>query len=136
MTAEPASTYAFHLRAIPHIENETDTAHYLRAFDHMLGEAPPTTADENWIAEVAKDAIRVVSDDAFRRGFESCHANVVAPLRDSTVTIIDAEDALSKYGERVRNGIAMLFEDGPGVPTQLSVDIDELALPPTKGILE
>jgi hypothetical protein len=39
-------------------------------------------------------------------------------------------------GERVRSGIAMLFEEAHGVPTQASVDIDELPLPPTKGILE
>lgn len=130
-------TYAVHLGSTPHVENETDTARYLRAFDQMLEEAPRTASlDEDWITEAAKGAIRFVADDAFRRGFESCHQNMVEPLRKSTVAVSDAEAALRQYGERVRNGIAMRFEDGPGVPTQLSVTIDEMALPPIQGLLQ
>ncbi|WP_421579953.1 hypothetical protein [Shinella sp. M31] len=135
MRAGSNPTYAVHLGSVPHIENETDTARYLRAFEQMLAEAPPTTADQDWIADAAKDAIRFLADDAFRLGFEACHENVVKPLRESTVAIRDVQVALRQYGERVRNGIAMRFEEAPGVPTQLSVDIDEMPLPPTNGLL-
>ncbi|WP_411036143.1 hypothetical protein [Shinella sp. BYT-45] len=131
------ASFKDHLRNIPHTPAETDTTRYLRAFDRMLGEAPPTAyLYEEWIAEAARDAIRFVADDAFRRGFESCHGNVVIPLRKSTIAIGYAEAGLRQYGERVRNGIAMRFEDGPGVPTQLSVAIEEMALPPTQGLLK
>lgn len=130
------ASFKDHLRNIPYIENETDTARYLRAFEQMLAEAPPTTADQDWIADAAKDAIRVASDDAFRRGFEVCQENVVEPLRGTTIATSDAEAALRRYGERVGMGISALFEEGPGVPTQLSEDIYELPLPPTKGIFQ
>ncbi|MCR6498430.1 hypothetical protein MUO32_05240 [Shinella sp. CPCC 101442] len=127
--------FEHHLWNIPHIENETDTARYLRAFDQMLATGPELDPDVS-IAEAARDALRFVADDAFRRGFEACHDNLLVPLRQSSITTEDAEKALQAYGERVRNGIAALFEDGPGVPTQTSVEIDEMPLPPLKGLLQ
>nr|WP_314095170.1 hypothetical protein [uncultured Shinella sp.] len=132
----PELRFDHHLRNIPHVDGETDAARYLRAFDRMIAEAPPSSADEDWIAEAGREAIRFIADDAFRVGFESCHTNVVGPLRESSVSRDEADAAIRRYGERVRSGIAMLFEEAPGVPTQASVDIDELPLPPTKGILE
>jgi len=127
--------FEHHLQNIPYIEDEHDADRYLRAFDQILATGPELDPDVS-ITEASRDAIRFVADDAFRRGFEACHDNLLAPLRQSSITKEDAEKALQAYGQRVRQGIAMIFEDGPGVPTQTSVDIDEMPLPPLKGLLQ
>ncbi|KQV33127.1 MULTISPECIES: hypothetical protein [unclassified Rhizobium] len=121
-----------HLRAIPHITEESDAETYLRAFARMTVDED---VDEEYVLAAAQDAIRFVSHDAFRRGFEACHENCVVPQQQKSVSREAAIMALRQYGARVRQGIAAHFEDGPGIPTRISFEIDNMTLPPTKGLL-
>jgi hypothetical protein len=127
--------FGHHMRNIPTVPGEKEGETYLRAFDHLLADATPATVDEDWICEAAKDAIRFIADDAFRRGFESCHQNLVEPLRGSTVARDAAIEAMHRHGEHVRSTIVAKFEEAPGVPNQITVDIDEVELPQPKLVL-
>ncbi|MDW9416408.1 hypothetical protein GOB15_18605 [Sinorhizobium meliloti] len=133
------STCEHHLANIPHLaKEERDADRYLRAFAAMIARLDDDAGgvcDIDEALEAAEDAIRFIADDAFRRGFEACHSNVVVPLRESSVSRETAVVAVTRYGERVRQGIANQFEDGPAVPTSISVAVEEMTLPPTDGIL-
>ncbi len=130
------NTYAHHLRNIPHlVEEERDADRYLRAFAAMierLDAVADGVCDIDGALEAARDAIHFIADDAFRRGFEACHENVLVPLRDSTITHEAALSEMLHHGEMVRQTIVAKFEDGPGVPNQITVDIDEVELPQPK----
>lgn len=132
---EPKQKFEFHVNDIPFVDGETDAARYLRAFAHMLGDDLPITDGEERIHNAARDAISFIADDAFRLGFESCHQNVVEPLRESTISREDARNAMAVFGERVRQTIVGRFEEAPGVPNQIVVDIEEVELPQPKSVL-
>lgn len=128
---QPKLNFSHHLNSIPHlVREERDADRYLRAFASMIDGMEEDDIDS--VLEVAKDAIRFIADDAFRRGFEVCHENVAEPLRESTVSHSVALDAMRQYGLRVQQTISAAFEDEPGVPNQLTVDIGEVELPEPK----
>ncbi|NRP70597.1 hypothetical protein ILFOPFJJ_01478 [Ensifer psoraleae] len=122
-----------HLKNIPHlVEQERDVDRYLRALSSMvdaLDAEADGACDVDTALEAAREAIRFIADDAFRRGFEACHENVVTPLRESTIPRVAAISEMRRHGERVRQTIVAKFEEAPGVPNQLTVDIDEVELP-------
>lgn len=68
--------------------------------------------------------------DAFRRGFESCHENIILPLRQTTISHEAALDEMRRHGDPVCETIVAKFEESPGVPSQL--DIHEVELPETR----
>ena len=113
---------------IPHlVEPERDVDRYLRAFS-------ATTAkfdDHDWgkASDLMKDTIRFIADDAFRRGFETCHENVVLRMAETTITKTAAIAALTAYGETVRNALISEFEEAPGAPNQITVTIEDAELP-------
>ncbi|MCO6423824.1 hypothetical protein JT737_19140 [Sinorhizobium meliloti] len=127
------STYEHHLANIPHlVKEERDADRYLRAFAAMIARLDNDAGgvcDIDEVLDAAKGAIRFIADDAFRRGFETCHENIVLPLRETTISHEAALDGMRQHGEIVRQTIVAKFEDAPGVPNQLTVDIDEVVLP-------
>ncbi|QQF02904.1 hypothetical protein [Sinorhizobium meliloti] len=127
------STFEHHLANIPHlVKEERDADRYLRAFAAMIARLDDDAGgvcDIDEALEAAEDAIRFIADDAFRRGFETCHENIVLPLRETTISHEAALDGMRRHGEIVRQTIVANFEDAPGVPNQLTVDIDEVELP-------
>ncbi len=130
------NTFEHHLKNIPHlVDEERDADSYLRAFAAMierLDSDADGVCDIDVALEAARDAIRFIADDAFRCGFEACHENVLVPLRASTITHEAALSEMLRHGEIVRQTIVAKFEDGPGAPNQITVDIDEVELPQPK----
>ncbi|MGH0347943.1 hypothetical protein NKY44_29830 [Sinorhizobium meliloti] len=124
------------LKNIPHLfDEERDAERYVRAFDAMierLDNDSDGSCDVDVTLEAAKVAIRFIADDAFRRGFESCHENIVLPLRQTTISHEAALDELRRHGDPVCQTIIAKLEESPGVPNQLTVDIDEVELPETR----
>ncbi|MBZ7920539.1 hypothetical protein LAC81_01900 [Ensifer adhaerens] len=124
--------FEHHLTNIPIVVGERDTDRYLRAFAATIDRLD---ADADGVCDVdaalaaARGAIRFIADDAFRRGFETCHENVVEPLRCGTISREDALKAMAKFGERVRQTIVSTFEEEKDVPNQLTADIDSIELP-------
>jgi|GEM_PF-2618067 len=125
--------FEYHLRSIPHlVESERDTDRYLRAFAAMVERLDPEAdrlCETDAALDAARDAIRFIADDAFRRGFEACHENVLVPLRECTITREVALTEMREHGERARQTIVAKFEEAPGVPNQLTVDIEDVELP-------
>jgi hypothetical protein len=125
--------FEYHLTNIPHlVDSERDTDRYLRAFAAMIERLDADAGgvcDVDAALDAARDAVRFVADDAFRRGFETCHENVVGPLTESTVSKEAALDELRRHGERVRQAIVAKFEEAPGMPNQLTVEIEAINLP-------
>jgi len=130
--------FDYHLANIPHlVESERDTDRYLRAFAAMvarLNDDAGRVCDIDAVLAASKDAIRFIADDAFRRGFEACHENVVEPLRETTISHKTALEEMRCHGERVRQTIVAKFEEAPGMPNQLTVDIEEVELPEPRSI--
>lgn len=128
-----AEAFEHHLNSIPHlVKEERDIDRYLRAFAAMIARLDNDAGGVCGIDEAlgaAEDAIRFIADDAFRRGFEACHENVVGPLRENTIPHEAAMDEMRRHGDLVRQTIVAKFEEAPGVPNQLTVDIDEVVLP-------
>lgn len=124
------------LKNIPHLVDEERYAErYLRAFAAMierLDNDPDGACDVDVALEAAKVAIRFIADDAFRRGFESCHENIVQPLRQTTISHEAALDEMRRHGDPVCQTIVAKLEESPSVPNQLTVDIDEVELPETR----
>jgi hypothetical protein len=124
--------FEHHLTNIPHlVDSERDTDRYLRAFAAMIARLDDDAGgiDVDAALDAARDAVRFVADDAFRRGFEACHENVVGSLKESTIGHEAALEEMRRHGERVRQGIVAKFEEAPGMPNQLTVEIDEVELP-------
>ena len=117
--------YVFHLANIPVILGERQGGDFMRAFRAMTAD----TNDVDHVLEAAEDAINHVAGEAFRRGFEACHAAVVVPLQESTVSKTDVKAAMRRHGELVRRAIVERFEDVPGEPNALTVDIEDVPLP-------
>jgi len=130
--------FEYHLTNTPHlVEEERDTDRYLRAFAAMIERLDADAdgvCDVDTALEAAREAIRFIADDAFRRGFEACHENVVGPLRESTIDHEAALEEMRKHGERVRQAIVANFEEAPGMPNQLTVEIDAINLPEPRTI--
>ncbi len=126
------NSFEHHLTNIPIVVGEKDTDRYLRAFgatiDRLDADADGV-CDIDAALDAARCAIRFVSDDAFRRGFETCHENVVEPLKDGTISREEALRAMTTHGERVRQAIVSNFEEEKDVPNQLTADIDDVELP-------
>ncbi|WP_037392814.1 hypothetical protein [Sinorhizobium fredii] len=127
------NAFEHRLKNIPHLVNEErDVDRYLRAFASMVsrleGEGDHECATDAAL-EAMRDAIRFIADDAFRRGFETCHENIVLPLRETTIPHEAALDEMRRHGDLVRQTIIAKFEESPGVPNQITVDIDEVELP-------
>ena len=117
--------YVFHLANVPVMLGERQGGDFLRAFRAMTAD----TNDVGRAIEAAEDAINYVAGEAFRRGFEACHAAVVVPLQESTVGKTDVKAAMRRHGELVRRAIVERFEDVPGAPNALTVDIEDVPLP-------
>jgi len=132
------NTFEYHLANIPHlVESERDTDRYLRAFATMIARLDSDAGGVCGIdaaLAASTDAIRFIADDAFRRGFEACHENIVEPLRENTVSHTVALEEMRWHGERVRQTIVAKFEEAPGMPNQLTVDIEEVELPEPRSI--
>ena len=129
-----AGIFEHHLNNIPHLVGvERDTDRYLRAFAAMIVHLDDGgVSDADAVLEAARDTIRFISDDAFRRGFEACHENLVEPLKDSTINREAVLDEMRRHGERVCQTIVAKFEEAPGVPNQITVEIEEVELPEPK----
>jgi hypothetical protein len=127
--------FEHYVHNIPVKIGEKETDRYLRAFAAMIERLDEDSAGECSIdqtLEAARSAVAFIADDAFRQGFETCHANVVGPLRESTISRADAMAAVVAHGLKIHRAIAAYFEDPPGGPTNISVEIDELELPPAR----
>lgn len=121
--------YRYHIRNIPHmVEEESDTDRYLRAFASLVSSFGDEV-DVDDVIGAMKDAVRFIADDSFARGFETCHENMVVPLRETTIGREVALAEMRRHGELVRQAIVAKFEEAPGVPNQITVDIDEVELP-------
>ncbi len=127
--------FEHYVHNIPVKIGEKETDRYLRAFAAMierLDEDSTLGSSTDQTLEAARSAVAFIADDAFRQGFETCHANVVVPLKESTMTKTDAMAAVKAHGVKIHRAIADHFEDPPGGPTSISVEIEELELPPAR----
>ncbi|PDS68915.1 hypothetical protein [Rhizobium phaseoli] len=131
-------TFEFHLNNTPHlVKQERDADRYIRTFAAMIDRLDDdVVCDIDIVVEAAKDAIRFIADDAFRLGFESCHENLLEPLKQRTISREDALTAMASYGARCQQAIVTRFEEHPGVPNSLSAAIDEVELPKPALVLQ
>lgn len=114
---------------IPHLaQEEDDVDRYVRCLKSLLAAHEDEIIGDG-VSGAMTDAVTFVAHDAFRRGFEACHENILMPLRESTVPRETALKAIGEHGIKVRNAISAAFEDEPGVPNSLTVEIDEMPLP-------
>ncbi|MDX0968009.1 hypothetical protein [Sinorhizobium medicae] len=127
--------FGHHLKNIPDLaDEERDAEHYLRAFDAMIERHDNNSdgaCDVDIVLEVAKVAIRFIADDAFRRGFESRHENIVLPSRQNTISHEAALDDMRRHGDPFCQTITAKLEESPGLPNQLTLHLDEVELPET-----
>jgi hypothetical protein len=122
-------SYKYHFENIPHlVEEEKDVDRYLRGFSALVSSLDDEVGVDD-VIETMRGAVRFIADDAFRSGFESCHTNIVAPLRENTISRENALTQMRRHGERVRQVIVAKFEDAPGVPNSLTVEIEDVELP-------